>query len=248
MSTLRKLLKKTSTRASAPSTSRPALENFETMGDDRQWAQLMMYSQILHMVKDVPGDIAEFGVASGVSFKALVRLNNVYNSLRVNKNAKKNVYGFDVFTGLPSIDEEKDLPSDDRLRPPEMKKGGFNSSATYQQVREFVENHEHCEIFEGLFEDTIPLFLREVKHASFSLLHIDCDTYSSTSQVLQSLMTRLNVGGVILFDEIFHPRFPGETKAFQDIYSTLKKQDPGFAIEFHSVASMPWKWYGIRKS
>ena len=54
---------------------------------------------------------------------------------------------------------------------------------------------------------------------------------------------------VVLFclTKFFIPDFP-ETKAFQDIYSTLKKQDPGFAIEFHSVASMPWKWFGIRKS
>lgn len=242
---VRRLIKKSRPKG-VPSTHRPALERFEHDGSEREWGQIMMYCRVMTETRDVPGDIAEFGVASGASFKAFVRLNGLLNKLRPHQNAKKQVFGFDVFSGLPEIDDGRDLPATADVRPRDMVQGGFSSQGTLPLLRQFVEENENCRLYEGLFEDTLPRFLEENRHASFSLIHIDCDIYSSTRQVLDRLMTRVNVGGVILFDEIFHENYPGETSAFWDSYNALTGEDRKMALEFRRVESMPWKWYAVR--
>ncbi len=235
-----------SRRRIGPSTLRPGLERFEHDGSEREWAQIMMYCHVMNETREVPGDIAEFGVASGASFKAFVRINGLLNKLRPHPNAKKKVFGFDVFSGLPEIDLQKDLPANTEIRPRDMTKGGFASRSTLPALKQFVDDNENCRLYEGLFEDSLPLFLDENRHASFSLIHIDCDIYSSTKQVLELLIDRLNVGGIILFDEVFHENYPGETAAFWDVYNGLSGDNRKLTLEFRRVESMPWKWYAVR--
>lgn len=242
----RRLLRRAPRRPGVPSTHRPALERFEHEGSEREWGQIMMYCRVMTETRDVPGDIAEFGVASGASFKAFVRLNGLLNKLRPHPNAKKKVFGFDVFSGLPEVDPQKDLPANTDVRPRDMTKGGFASQNTLLALRQFVEENENCRLYEGLFEDSLPRFLEENRHASFSLIHIDCDIFSSTKHVLDRLIDRLNVGGVILFDEIFHENYPGETSAFWDVYNGLSGENRKLTLEFLRVESMPWKWYAVR--
>ena len=48
-----------------PATRRENLEMLEREGSDREWHQVMMYCHVIELTRDVPGDIVEFGVASG---------------------------------------------------------------------------------------------------------------------------------------------------------------------------------------
>ncbi len=230
-------------KKNAPGTRRAALEYFEIDGKDRDWHQLMMYSHVMELTRDVPGDIAEFGVATGTSLMAFVRMNDIFNKLRPHEVAKKTVHGFDSFEGLPALVPSIDLATDAAKSVGDMKAGGFNASETYHSLVAFTEKRKTVILHRGWFEKTVPAFIQANPHISFCLLHIDCDLYSSTKECLRPTIQRLNVGGMILFDEIFHQNYPGETAAFWEVYNEINQS---VRLEFRRVHSMPWKWYAVR--
>lgn len=226
-----------------PKTYRKNLEDFEADGGDKEWQQIMMYCLVTEKTADIPGDIAEFGVASGASFKAFVRINNILNKSRYHKVSIKSVYGFDSFEGLPKLNKMIDLAQTNGIERGEMREGGFNSSETLENLEKFCSKNQNCQLVKGWFSDTLNDFLSRNPSISFSLIHVDCDIYSSTKEVLSLCLKRLNVGGVVLFDEIFHRSFPGETSAFWEVYNSINQD---ITLEFSKVPSMPWKWYCVR--
>lgn len=198
-----------------------------------------MYAEVMHQIRDVPGDIIEFGVSSGVSFKSFVRLAEVYN-LYAHPVSKRRVIGFDSFEGLPDLLPE-DASSEGWDQPGDMKKGGFDASNQYERIKAFCALHPIASIEKGWFSDSVKDFTQRNEHLSVALLHIDCDLYQSTRDALAPFLRIMPPGGVILFDEVFHPQFPGEAKAFWDEFQGME----GF--EFVRVGAMPWKWYLRRK-
>ncbi|HEY4045195.1 MAG TPA: class I SAM-dependent methyltransferase [Rhodopila sp.] len=108
------------------------------------------------------------------------------------------VFGFDTFTGLP-----------EDWRP------GYPAGAFAQPALPAVL--ENVELVVGLFADTLPRFV-EAHTGPVSLLHVDCDLYSSTKVIFRYLAHKIVPGTVILFDEYLN--YPGwrqhEFKAFQE--------------------------------
>ena len=74
-------------------------------------------------------------------------------------------------------------------------------------------------LYEGLFEETLPLYGGNLTDEVIAFMHIDCDLYSSTKTVFDQLGDRLRPGTIILFDEYFN--YPSwkqhEYKAFQEL-------------------------------
>jgi len=58
-------------------------------------------------------------------------------------------------------------------------------------------------LVKGWFLDTLPIFVREHSGRKISLLHMDADTYESTSFVLNSLASFIQLGTIIIFDEFY---------------------------------------------
>jgi len=143
-------------------------------------------------IRPVHGQILEFGVASG-------RTINHISSL-----VTEQVYGFDVFTGLP-----------------ETWRTGFAKGAFKTDTLPSVNSN--VSLVAGLFEDTLDEFLRAHTDV-ISLLHIDCDLYSATSTVFAKLGHLCVPGTVIVFDEYFN--YPGwqqhEFQAFQEFVERQK--------------------------
>ena len=59
---------------------------------------------------------------------------------------------------------------------------------------------DNVKLHTGWFEHSLPDFLARYQ-GPVSLVHIDCDLYSSTRTVLSLLADRLTVGSVIVFDD-----------------------------------------------
>lgn len=138
---------------------------------------------------DRRGWVLEFGVATGRTLNQLGRW-----------LPHKLVYGFDGFTGLP-----EDWTS--RMR------RGFFARSQLPRVR------GNCQLIVGWFDDTLPQFQRDrMGDAPISLLHVDCDLYSSTVTVLENLRHNIQPGTVIIFDEYMN--YPGwqldEFRAWQE--------------------------------
>lgn len=119
--------------------------------------------------------VLEFGVWEG---------HTIYQ-LRNTLHPKYELFGFDTFTGLP-----EDWTGTD------FQKGSFNVDGKIPVHIENVKFHK------GLFTDTIPLYKKIAK--PIALLHIDCDLYSSTKEILYTLNEYIVQGTVIVFDEWYY--------------------------------------------
>ena len=140
------------------------------------------------------GLIMEFGVWNGDSI-----------SIIANILSQEEVHGFDSFEGLPEKWSSKTV----KLQAP---KGHFSRGGHLPSVPNNVHLHR------GWFENTIPLFLRSHPGKNSSLIHIDCDIYSSTKTILSVLAKTIIPGTIIIFDEYYN--YSGwedhEFKAFQE--------------------------------
>jgi hypothetical protein len=171
-----------------------------------------LYQQILEKenLTSVAINYLEFGVAAGKSFGWF---------LDINKNPGSNFRGFDTFTGLP---EDFGV----------YKKGMFN---TNNQVPEI--NDQRGAFLQGLFQQTLPGFLKSFNNDKPKIIMLDADLYSATLFVLTSFASILNKGDIIFFDEFSVPT--QEFKAyyeFQLAYPHINLQLVGAANNFYFSA------------
>ncbi len=135
------------------------------------------------------GAYCEFGVFAGGTARYIGKL--------IGKNV---LHGFDSFEGLPEPWLGFDLG-----------KGAFNRGGRLPRVPANVT------LYKGWFSDTIPKWKSQYPDR-LAFLHIDCDIYSSTRDILGLLTDRIEPGTVIVFDDYFN--FPGwehhEHKAFYE--------------------------------
>ena len=126
------------------------------------------------------------------------------------------MHGFDSFQGLP-----------EDWKPGEPK-GSYSTGGRLPAVADNVQLHA------GWFEHSLPDFLARHQGA-VSLVHIDCDLYSSTRTVLSLLAGRLTVGSVIVFDDFlgFDSFEQHEYKAFLEF-----TQQYGFHFKLLSYAAL----------
>jgi Methyltransferase domain len=113
----------------------------------------------------------EFGVFKGYSINYLARRTN------------GRVFGFDSFHGL-----QEDWKGVGHTR------GTFDLSGRLPHVRSNVS------LVAGWFSDTLPGFLA-ANPGPVSLLHLDCDTYEATAEVLGMIMERLTPKTIIIMDD-----------------------------------------------
>lgn len=115
------------------------------------------------------------------------------------------VHGFDSFEGLP-----------------ESWRTGFDKGMFSTRVPEVEAN---VLLHKGWFEDTLPDFVKSLDPQRASLLHIDCDLYSSTRTIFEHLAPFIVAGTVVVFDEYFnYPGWQGhEHKALQEFCGTSGK-------------------------
>jgi len=126
------------------------------------------------MASDNLSDVLEFGVYKG----------STLSQIRNNIPSNFSVYGFDTFTGLP----------EDWIGT-SIKKGDFDLNENIPTIPNVI-------FYKGLFKDTIPDYLKVSK--PIKLLHVDCDLYSSTKDVLYSLNHLILKGTFICFDEWYY--------------------------------------------
>ena len=119
-------------------------------------------------------DVLEFGVFDGTTIK----------QIREAFIEDTPIYGFDTFVGLP-----------EDWTGTELKKGNFNIGGKLPDV-------PNVRFFKGLFKDTIPIYLQIAK--PIKLIHVDCDLYSSTKDVLYPLNSLICSGTIICFDEWYY--------------------------------------------
>jgi len=165
----------------------------------------------LREIKDISQYLAkdklnlEFGVFSGTTINAIAE-----------NRPDLQFHGFDSFEGLP---EDWDMGQKN------VNKKAFDCQGSVPMVEKNVK------LWKGWFDKTIPDFLdSEYNKTDIGYLHIDCDIYSSTVTVLDSLNHLIVPGTIIKFDElscwryVFNEASP-KGKTNRVMYTTWKQHE-----------------------
>ena len=128
----------------------------------------------------VAGHYLEFGVFTGGTIRYIA------GRLRRSGRGDASIHGFDSFEGLPTAWSGFSLGQ-----------SAFSRGGKMPRVPSNVTLHK------GWFKDTIPRW-RDAVAGPVAFIHVDCDIYSSTVEVLDGVHGRLQPGTVIVFDEYFN--------------------------------------------
>ncbi len=164
---------------------------------------------ILHeSLERQPIDYLEFGVAEGASIAWWAKR-------MIHPDAR--FFGFDTFTGLP----EKWAKY-----PPNT----FSTNGNIPHVPD-----PRVRFYKGLFQHTVPAFLRRFSRRSRIVVHLDADLYSSTLFALTALSGILEPDDFLFFDEFAAPT--SEFRAFDDFVSAylVKYEVIGAVNSFNRV-------------
>ena len=157
----------------------------------------------------IAGNIVECGVGRGVSFFLL-------GKWATHLGLGGRLYGFDSFRGFP-----QPSPEDQSPRRPRRADWSDTSVAHVRGHFEAADLSDyysaHVKIVEGFFEET--LISTDISQICF--LHLDCDLYQSYRTALQVLAPLVDGRGVILYDEYGSPRWPGATRATDELLPNL---------------------------
>ncbi len=167
------------------------------------------------------GPVLEFGSRSGFTSRCLAET-------MAERNYPGKLHLFDSFEGLPEIDSEIDLRSPEVREQKVWFKGAMamptdTDKLIAEDLQTFMQPYQF-EIAKGFFSETLPQTTLEQPVA---MIHIDCDLYQSTIEVLDMLNERnlLQNGMVLMFDDYNTSRADpslGERRALTDLLQRNK--------------------------
>lgn len=191
------------------------MRNFPVFAWRQQIRNFVERYEIYKMIKDVPGSILECGIADGFGLMSFAHFCSIFEGY----HHTRKVIGFDTFDGFSEL-----LAEDKTSNAVHMKRGGLRHdsySILQGAIRLYNQNRplghiEKVQLVKGDASKTIPAFLKENPYLVIALLYLDMDLYQPTKDALRLLAGRIPKGGMICFDEINHPDYPGETLAVME--------------------------------
>ena len=183
---------------------------YESIPYNRRFLEIYEVFKDLNSILEknsVKGVFVECGFGYGRSFSVLSHFA---------VKGKRNIYGFDSFTGFPNV-----LEIDDSNRNP---KNGEWAVRTLSEANNFIKSlgvfntkndyHLSQVVFDKKTKNPIP-------NQAIALLHIDLDLYEGYKYALEVFWDQIAIGGIILFDEYNLVQWPGATAAINEFL--LKK-------------------------
>lgn len=178
-------------------------------------ARFLTKYEIYKKVINLHGSIAECGVFVGGGLFTWYHLVSILEPY----NHTCKVIGFDTFEGFENIGCLDTEGQSEHLR-----KGAFATHPSIcQEIMALADAHDmnrplghipRLEIVKGDACKTIPSYIESNPHLLLKLLYLDFDLYEPTLIALTYLMPKVVRGGVVAFDQLNCPDFPGETIAF----------------------------------
>jgi O-methyltransferase len=138
---------------------------------------------LVRNVRNVPGDLIEIGVWRGGTGAIIAKSAGLLG-------IKDRVYLCDTFAGVPKASEKMDGKYI----------GGEHADTTKDIVQSLVDDLclSNTMILRGIFPDETGF---AIENRRFRFCHIDVDVYESAKGIVEWIWERLNVGGIIVFDD-----------------------------------------------
>jgi len=184
-------------------------------------AKILFLNELYQHIKDIPGDIVEFGTSWGQNVIVFENLRAIYEPF--NKN--RHIIGFDTFSGYQGFSNHDKIGK-------MIKPGNFAVEKNYKSYLEkLIDFHEKNNILgnikkhtiiEGDVIKTVPNYFNKNKGTIIALAYFDMALYEPTKKCLETIKTFLVPGSVIMLDELNEPASPGETIAFKEVMDGFK--------------------------
>ena len=200
--------------ARCPDSIETKLQNFPKYIRRQNLTRLLALYELFKRILPVKGSVVECGVHRGFGLMAWANMSAVLEPV----NLTRRIYGFDTFEGFPSVAKQ------DKTRLAEVGEGGLYADS-YEELKELVSIYDSnrflghvdkVKLIKGNAVETIPTFLADHPHLVVSLLFLDFDLYDPTKAAIEHFFPRIPKGGIIAFDELDNPLWPGETLALLD--------------------------------
>jgi hypothetical protein len=199
-----------------PGTWESKLENFPKYVRRQNLIRFISLYEIFKQVLHVKGSVIECGVHQGFGLMTWAKLSAILEPM----NLTRRIYGFDTFAGFPEISELDQSKSLSELKVGELFADSHDElqelARIYDSTR-FIGHVPKISLVRGDATQTIPRFVDENPHLLVSLLFLDFDLYNPTKVALETFLPRMPRGGIVAFDELDNPRWPGETRAMLDV-------------------------------
>lgn len=191
--------------------------DFMLSSDIKVFGKMLARTLLFEEVKNVPGDILEFGVFKGTGLLTFLKLKRY-----LCPNTMKKVVGFDFFetNGLLKSLTNQDKEAMTTL----FKERGFSHEESFKQylndsILSFGFQPHEFDLVKGDVSKTISEYLSTRPGLKISLLYLDLDLAQPTYDVLCETWDRVSKGGIVVFDEYAYQQWSesqGVDKFFED--------------------------------
>lgn len=188
------------------------LSNFPKYVRRQDISRFLCRYEIFKRQLNIKGSIVECGVHHGGGTMTWAQISATLEPY----NYHRKIIGFDTFQGFPSVANQDG--SGEHARVGAFREGYDTHAELSRAISEFdgnrfIHQKQKVELVKGDANETIPAYLAANKHLLISLLYLDFDIYQPTVSALAHLLPRIPKGGIVAFDEVNNPDWPGETLA-----------------------------------
>jgi len=206
------------------------LKNFAKYVPRQSLTRFLARTELFRQVLEVQGSIVECGVLYGGGLMSFAQLSAILEPV----NYQRRIIGFDTFAGFAELDAADATGQSEHLHPGGMAVDAESDLEEAIRLFDMNRNLSHVpkvSLVRGDASQTIPAYLEQHPHTVVSLLYLDMDVYEPTRVALEHLLPRIPRGGIVAFDELNSPNFPGETVALIDSLGIGKLRLRRFAYD-----------------
>ena len=189
------------------------LNNFPKYVRRQAISRFLCKYHIFQRQLNVKGSIVECGVNLGGGVFSWAHFSTILEPY----NYHRKIIGFDTFQGFPSINKNdgKKLKQKKKYfrRNYDVRNELLDLVKIFDKNR-FIGHKKKIELIKGNAIKTIPKYIKKNKELLESLLFLDFDIYAPTGTALKYFLPRMSKGGIIAFDQVNNPDWPGETLAY----------------------------------
>lgn len=191
------------------------LDHLELFMRPQRISEILSLDALYRRVLNVHGIVIEFGVRWGRHLPVFMALRTRYEP----HNLYRKIVGIDTFAGFGA-------PSPEDGTSPRIHAGAMSVPQGYERYLEQVLTlHEQetpgfhirrFDLVKGDAPDALARYLAEHPETIVALAYFDMDVYRPTKECLELIGPHMSRGGVLAFDQVSHPDFPGETLALKE--------------------------------
>ncbi len=181
-------------------------------------AKILFIDELYNMIRNVPGDILEFGCWAGQNLVLFENMRAIYEPFY-----PRRIVGFDTFKGYVADGTGQGLDA----------AGNYVMPDDYPDyIAQLLQAHEannvaapgRCRVVPGDAAVSITGYLRDNPPSVVALAYFDMAQYEPTLKCLEAIKPHLVRGAVIMLDEYNDPKYPGETAAFNEVFGASDYQ------------------------